>query len=143
MPRYLPSQLSHWIGTHLLHADHPGKEIPHDTRPHEGEHLIVPSPRALTIETITLRITEDEIYWAVQTGLKRPILVALQRATGTLWRLFEDGTAIEVMAPHRACVLPQEALYEVNETAGVHELIGTTWEVPLFPTSQQDGYSLT
>lgn len=142
MSRNLSSQLTQWIESHLPPTANSKQDGPAPVPALDGAPSGPLPARVLAIETVTLRISEHEIYWAAQTRLKKPILVALQRATGTLWRLFDDGTAIEVMTPHRACVLPQEALFEVEEANEEHPAVGSEWEVPLFPTSPQDGYSL-
>lgn len=97
------------------------------------ESNVSPPRRAVPVETVTLRIGEHELYWAVRARIKRPILLALQNATGTLWRLDDDGLAVEVMPPHRACILPQEALAEVDTSDMGHDLLDSTWAVPLFP----------
>jgi hypothetical protein len=39
-----------------------------------------------------------------------PLVYALVQATGTLWRISECGTAVEVMAPFRTFALQGEAL---------------------------------
>jgi hypothetical protein len=39
-----------------------------------------------------------------------PLVYALVQTTGTLWRISECGTAVEVMAPFRTFVLQDEAL---------------------------------
>lgn len=92
-----------------------------------------PPQRAIPVETVTLRITEHELYWAVRTRINRPILLALQNSTGTLWRLDDDGFAAEIMPPYRACILPQEAMAEVDRADMGQDLLDSSWVVPLFP----------
>jgi hypothetical protein len=62
------------------------------------------------MKRLVLAITENDILTAVHFRIGNPILFVLQRATRTLWRMNDDGTLAEVMAPYRTCQLSAEAL---------------------------------
>jgi hypothetical protein len=62
-----------------------------------------------------LLITDQDIASAERYKISNPVLHKLQNTTGTLWRLFNDGLAVEAMSPFRATLLPLWA------TNGWHE----------------------
>lgn len=68
-------------------------------------------------ERLKLTTTKEDINKSIRFKVCNPILYALQRTTGTLWRMYDDGLLVEVMEPFRAYQLPLEALkqYEAFE----------------------------
>lgn len=58
---------------------------------------------------ITFSITPSVIREAQQYGLP-PLIYVLVQSTGTLWRISECGTAVEVVAPFRTFVLKDRPL---------------------------------
>lgn len=93
-------------------------------------------------ETLILRVSRDHIYWAARTGLQKPMQLSLQRATGTLWQLFADGLALEVMPPYRVCQLPEVADLNCSEWEKLLNDNQVEYSVKLMPTEEHDGYSL-
>jgi hypothetical protein len=91
---------------------------------------------------LTLFITPGDFYWSERSGLSNPILCALQRHTGTLWRLYEDGFALEAMAPYRACQLPHEMVQQWRAWQVTGQLETLQWNLELVATEQCDNYSL-
>lgn len=93
-------------------------------------------------EQMALRLTEEDIRRAAQYKVPNPILYVLQRATGTLWRFYDDGLLLEVMAPFRACQLEKEVLtlYRTFENGG--EMLPFHCQLEVQQTSMQPGYSL-
>jgi hypothetical protein len=95
-----------------------------------------------SIECFTLSITEDDFYWSQRSGLGNPILCALQRHTQTLWRLYDDGFALEAMPPYRACQLPPEMLQQWRRWQITGQLEARQWNLELVATGDCDCYSL-
>lgn len=91
---------------------------------------------------LKLCVTSQDHYWSERSGLRNPILCALQRETRTLWRIYEDGFALEAMPPYRACQLPPEAVEEWRRWLVTGEMEAPEWEIELVDTKEQDGYSL-
>ena len=69
----------------------------------------MPSSGHVAPEHVAIALSSADIREAQQYGLA-PLVYALIHATGTLWRISECGTAIEVMAPFRTFVLEGQAL---------------------------------
>lgn len=59
---------------------------------------------------IKLCINDEDLVSAERYEIANPVLHKLQNTTGTLWRLCDDGLAMEVMSPFRATLLPLHAL---------------------------------
>lgn len=62
------------------------------------------------MKRLTIEVTATDIEGSQKYGLDDPVLFALQRSTGTLWRMSEYGVALEIMAPARVLFLRGEAL---------------------------------
>ena len=62
------------------------------------------------MEVIIIQVTQEDLDGAEKYGLHDPILHAIGRTTGTLWRISEAGLAREVTPPYRSCVLTAEVL---------------------------------
>jgi hypothetical protein len=97
---------------------------------------------SLGAELITLRVSLDDVHWASRTGLQKPMLLSLQRATGTLWHLYPNGLALEIMSPHRACQFPDAIHLDCQEWAHLLEQGDCEYQVQLLPTQEREGYSL-
>jgi hypothetical protein len=93
-------------------------------------------------QRITLQVTPQDLGCSVRSGLNNPLLCALERQTGTLWRLYDDGFALEAVAPYRSCRLPFKALQDWHHWQVTGELNCSAWEIELVPTQATDGYSL-
>jgi hypothetical protein len=93
-------------------------------------------------QLLNLIVTNDDHYWSERSGLRNPILCALQRHTKTLWRLYNDGLALEAMPPYRACQLPDDAVKKWQQWQITGELPDPEWEVELVANVAQDGYSM-
>jgi hypothetical protein len=109
----------------------PGQESPSSTLSNEA-----PS------EYLILHVSPHDIYWASRTGLHKPMLLSLQRATGTLWQLYPSGLALEIMAPYRACSLPAEVHLDCQQWQHLLEQGKAEWPVELKVTEEREGYSL-
>jgi hypothetical protein len=59
---------------------------------------------------LKLCITTEDVARAERFKIANPVLHKLQNTTGTLWRLCDDGLAMEIMSPFRATCLPLWAL---------------------------------
>jgi hypothetical protein len=55
---------------------------------------------------LKLCITAEDLASAERFKIANPVLHKLQNTTGTLWRLCNDGLAMEIMPPFRATLLP-------------------------------------
>lgn len=77
---------------------------------------------------LKLSLTPEDTQRASDYKISNPLLYVLQRETGTLWRLYDDGFLSEVMPPFRASQLPFEILRRCRAYA--HEGDATGWETP-------------
>ena len=119
-------------------------------RPHRSATRIQSpeeSPSSVTLnsaqpERLRLQVSPHDIYWAARTGLLKPMLLSLQRATGTLWQLYPNGLALEIMAPHRACNLPDQVYLDCQQWERLLEQGKAEWSVDLKVTEEREGYSL-
>lgn len=119
--------------------------MPTDTKATLPAGQIKPQSVELAAEEshrFTLIITKEDHFWSERSGLRNPILCALQRHTKTLWRLYEDGLALEAMPPYRACQLPDDAVHKWQQWQVTGELDSPGWEVELVSSQASDGYSL-
>ncbi len=88
---------------------------------------------AIKSESLTLRVTANDVFWSLRTGQSNPALFALQRATRTLWRV-EGAEAHESVAPYRACQLPQVELGD-DPWKRADELGRSEWLIELRSTA--------
>jgi hypothetical protein len=94
------------------------------------------------VTRLTLCVTDQDYYWSDKSGLRNPILCALQQSTSTLWHIYEDGFALEAMPPYRACQLPTESLKKWRCWLMTGQMESPQWEIELVDTKEQHGYSL-
>lgn len=94
------------------------------------------------VQPVRLCVTAYDFHCSDQSGIRNPILCALQRETGTLWRMYDDGFALEAMPPFRACQLPVATIAEWRRWLITGEMECAEWDVELIDTHEKDGYSL-
>lgn len=102
------------------------------------------------MERLTIEVRSADIEGSQKYGLDDPVLVALQRITGTLWRMSEYGVALEIMAPARVLFLRGGTLerwrtYQTTRTMMPFEFVAefkTGSKPPDFPTLTLDTASL-
>lgn len=93
-------------------------------------------------ETVTLQITDETVRETRYYGLSSPVLRALQVATQTLWRVYDDGWALEVTAPYRCCYLSLDTRRLCDEYSKTKQFPAQTLTLELFSTEAHEGYSL-
>jgi hypothetical protein len=93
-------------------------------------------------ESVVLQVSPNDIYWAGRAGLNNPMLLSLQRATGTLWHLYPDGLALEIMTPYRACHCPEAFYLSCADWEKLLEDGCCELQVELQCTEETEGYSL-
>ena len=83
------------------------------------------------MQNLKISITENDIQSAEGFKIANPVLFMLQRATGTFWRIYDDGFALEIMAPFRSCLLPDAALRCWREYSSAGRMAPVEFEVEL------------
>lgn len=81
------------------------------------DYPLVPQTSPVTADTalplgdelLRVMVTASDIQAAESSGLDNPILIALQRQTGSVWSLSDIGLALEVTAPFRTALLCDKA----------------------------------
>jgi hypothetical protein len=89
---------------------------------------------------ITLYVSRQDFADAKKFQLRSPLLMALQRWTGTLWRLHDGGYLLEAMHPFRACQLSPVLIQTLEEYGQTESLYPFIVELELEVTQEADGY---
>jgi hypothetical protein len=76
-------------------------------------------------------VSPEDIRGAGPGIIQSPIARALQRVTGTKWRVWNGEVAYELLPPYRAVPLPSEVQDLWDEYADLRELPPFSFEVEL------------
>ncbi|HEX8551982.1 MAG TPA: hypothetical protein VF681_10565 [Abditibacteriaceae bacterium] len=94
------------------------------------------------MERISLSITETDVVAAARYGIRNIIAYALQKQTGTLWRIYENGLALEIMKPHRACHISASLLRRWQQHYTTQGEAPFLCDLEMHATQAKPGYSL-